>query len=142
LKIFISNAIMKIPFLASFLTIAIFIVPSSFAQVSQLLMFDDDDCSWCRKWDSEIGVIYKLTTESCQASLHQVKIGKALPNSVSINDPINYTPTFVLVHENKEVGRIVGYPGEEFFWSMLNEMIEENIPQQVQDANLANCKNT
>ena len=30
--------------------------------------------------------------------------------------PIRYTPTFVLAEDGKEVGRIEGYPGDEFFW--------------------------
>jgi hypothetical protein len=34
------------------------------------------------------------------------------------------TPTFVLVHEGEEVGRLRGYPGDEFFWGLLGGMLE------------------
>ena len=112
------------------------------AVAGNLIMFDEDDCSWCRKWDDEIGVIYSITPESCQAPLLKVKLGENLPASVAIKESIPYTPTFVFIHEEEEVGRIVGYPGEEFFWSFLNEMIEENIPQDLRNLNTENCKNT
>jgi hypothetical protein len=39
----------------------------------------------------------------------------AIPNVV-------YTPTFVLLEDGKEVGRIVGYSGDEIFWSLLIEL--------------------
>ncbi|MEM6988824.1 MAG: hypothetical protein AAF499_20155 [Pseudomonadota bacterium] len=35
------------------------------------------------------------------------------------------SPVFVLWHAGREIGRIVGYPGEEFFWPMLNELLAE-----------------
>ena len=131
---------MKNPFIALFVTLAVFVFASQFAWANKLLMFDDDDCSWCRKWDEEIGAIYHLTPESCQASLQQIKLGEKLPESVSINESVEYTPTFVLLHNDEEVGRIVGYPGQDFFWSLLNEMIDEKIPEKVQTSNAANCK--
>ncbi|MFP6748514.1 MAG: hypothetical protein VCD66_13055, partial [Alphaproteobacteria bacterium] len=34
-----------------------------------------------------------------------------------------YTPTFVLMHRGKEIGRILGYPGEDFFWAFLEELM-------------------
>ncbi len=36
-----------------------------------------------------------------------------------------YIPTFVLIDEGKEVGRIEGYPGEDFFWGMLGKLLEK-----------------
>ncbi|MGZ8368816.1 MAG: hypothetical protein ACXW3Q_08370 [Rhodoplanes sp.] len=37
-------------------------------------------------------------------------------------DPL--TPTFVLVTDNVEIGRIEDYPGEEFFFARLAKLIE------------------
>jgi hypothetical protein len=38
--------------------------------------------------------------------------------------PTRFTPTFVLVADGREVGRITGYPGEDFFWGLLQRLIE------------------
>ena len=36
--------------------------------------------------------------------------------------PIRYTPTFVLARDGREVGRIEGYPGDSFFWALLDKL--------------------
>ena len=37
--------------------------------------------------------------------------------------PIRFTPTFVLVDDGREIGRIEGYPGEDFFWGLLERLL-------------------
>ena len=48
-----------------------------------------------------------------------------VPRPADLNPlkPVIYTPTFVLIDNGKEIGRIIGYPGEDFFWGLLNEMV-------------------
>ena len=36
-----------------------------------------------------------------------------------------FTPTFVLVREGRELARIEGYPGEDFFWGLLAAMLRD-----------------
>ncbi len=109
---------------------------------SELVMFDDEYCSWCRQWEEDIGVIYHVTPEHCQAPLKKIEMGDALPDSISLKEPVVYTPTFVFFVHGKEVDRIVGYPGEEFFWSMLGDMINKGLPKNIQIENADRCKNT
>ena len=130
-KIFISSV-------AAFLCLSLMQISSA----SELIMFDADYCTWCRKWDEEIGVIYGLTPESCQAPIRKVEISDQIPDSISINKSVRYTPTFVLIHNQSEVGRIVGYQGEDFFWPMLNDLIEQNLPEEVRRSNSNQCQNS
>ena len=116
--------------------------PASASSEIELLMFDEQYCSWCKQWEEEIGVIYNVTPAHCQAPLKKIDIGDSLPDSIVLDEPVIYTPTFVLIVEGKEVGRIVGYPGQDFFWPMLDDIISEGIPQNVQAANSSQCKNT
>ncbi len=109
---------------------------------SELVMFDDEYCSWCKQWEDEIGVIYRITPEHCQAPLKKIELGDTLPDSISLKEPVVYTPTFVFLVLGKEVDRIVGYPGEDFFWSMLDDMINKGIPKNIQRENANRCKNT
>ena len=44
------------------------------------------------------------------------------PAGVAMDRPVRFTPTFVLVQDGVETGRIEGYPGEDFFWPMLAEL--------------------
>ena len=103
-----------------------------------LLMFEEEYCSWCDKWNEEIGVIYGLTPESCKARLQRVDISDGVPKDVLVDDQIVYTPTFVLVYEGSEVGRITGYPGEDFFWVWLNDLIDA-IPIQSSENQVEQC---
>ena len=119
--------------------LALGILHSSAVAANELLMIDDEFCTWCHKWEKEIGVIFNLTPESCQAPLRRVDIDDDLPKTLKIGDPVQYTPTFILIHQQEEVGRITGYPGEEFFWAMLNELLVENIPELDRNQILDHC---
>jgi hypothetical protein len=46
---------------------------------------------------------------------------------------VRYTPTFVLVDRGREIGRIVGYPGEDFFWELLAGLIKK-LPSNAERA--------
>lgn len=89
------------------------------ASAAELVMFESDSCEWCEAWHKEIGPIYPKTVESLAAPLRRVSIEEPRPADLTHVRGIHYTPTFVLVEDGKEVGRILGYPGEEFFWGLL-----------------------
>ncbi len=89
----------------------------------RLMMGTEEGCMWCARWQSEIGPIYPKTVEGQRAPLWQVDIHDPLPDGVSINRPFVFTPTFILLEDGKEIGRIEGYPGEDFFWGFLENMM-------------------
>ncbi len=100
---------------------AIFVLISS-AAAAELVMYRRDGCSWCAKWDREIGPIYSKTDISRRLPLKTVNLDR--DKDLPINRrPILYTPTFVLVEDAKEIGRIEGYPGDEFFWVRLASLL-------------------
>lgn len=89
------------------------------ARGAELVMFESATCSWCDRWHDEIGPIYPQTSESQCAPLRRVDIGAPRPDDLVDISAIVFTPTFVLVQDGKEVSRLVGYPGEDFFWPLL-----------------------
>jgi len=93
-------------------------------QAAELLMFREDGCRYCAEWERDIGEIYPRTAEARHAPLRRIDANGAPPAEVSLDGAIRYTPTFVLVEDGAEVDRIVGYPGEHAFWSLLGEMLE------------------
>ena len=98
------------------------IVPASAAE---LVMLEQDYCSWCERWHEEIGPIYPKTAESRLAPLRQVDIHTPLPADLDFLQKSHFTRTFVLIHDGREIGRILGYPGEDFFWGLLAEMMKQ-----------------
>lgn len=95
------------------------------ATAAELLMLEEDGCPWCERWHEDIGVFYHKTSEGKRAPLRRIDIHGKLPDDLAGLKKGRYTPTFVLMDEGKEVGRIRGYPGEDFFWSLLAEMMKK-----------------
>jgi len=92
-----------------------------------LLMIDDTSCSYCDLWEEEIGFMYSKSQEGKLAPLIRYQYGEKLPQEIKLLSEPVFTPTFILLEDNKEQFRIDGYPGEEFFWSFLSEYINKII---------------
>ncbi len=95
------------------------------ARAAELVMLEEHGCPWCERWDEEIGVIYHKTPEGRQAPLRRLDIHDPLPVDLRFLVKGGYTPTFILVDEGREIGRIRGYPGEDFFWGLLGQMLKK-----------------
>ena len=85
---------------------------------------EEDGCYWCERWHSEIAAIYPKTPEGKAAPLQLTDI-HALPGDVEFERRVHFTPTFILIDDGKELARIEGYPGEDFFWGLLGMMLEK-----------------
>jgi hypothetical protein len=92
---------------------------------AELVMFEQKACEWCARWHAEIGPIYPKTEEGAIAPLRRVDIHEAMPDDIAWMRGERFTPSFALIHEGREYGRIRGYPGEDFFWGLLAEMVEK-----------------
>jgi hypothetical protein len=102
-------------------------LPSTVASTAELYMFRRVGCPWCAAWDREIGPAYDKTEIGRRAPLRMVDIYGEHPPIV-LKARIIYTPTFVLVEKGREVGRIEGYPGNEFFWGLLEGLVQQLSP--------------
>lgn len=96
--------------------------PDPFAGRTVLVMVDDTNCGWCRKWDREVGVGYGRSEEGKRAPLIKILRGdrrlKRYPG-------LAYTPTFLLLVNGEERGRIVGFQGVDFFWGELGRLLQK-----------------
>lgn len=90
---------------------------------AELIMVREAGCPWCAQWDREIAPIYPRTPESRSAPLRNVYLHASDAAGVEFQGAVTFTPTFVLVESGREVGRIEGYPGEDFFWALLAELL-------------------
>ena len=86
----------------------------------KLVMVEEAGCVYCARWHAEVGQAYANGPEGKFAPLERVAIGDP---SLAYLSALRYTPTFVLVEGRKEIGRITGYPGADFFWSLLAALL-------------------
>ena len=91
----------------------------------ELVMFHSLSCKWCEAWEREVGVVYDKTTEARAAPLRRVDVHNRRPADLRALAPIVYTPTFVLLNDGRELGRITGYPGEDHFWGLLGVLLDK-----------------
>ena len=91
----------------------------------RLIMFDQEGCHWCEQWEADVGGAYHKTEESKIAPLTRMNIRDPLPEGMELAQTTVLTPTFVVLQDDTEVGRITGYPGEDFFWGLLSMLFEK-----------------
>jgi hypothetical protein len=95
---------------------------------AELVMFGERGCSWCARFEAEIGAVYPKTDEGRRAPLRRVDLDEGIPSELAHLGRPRVTPTFVLLEGGREVGRILGYPGEVHFWGLLG-MLLERLPE-------------
>ena len=88
-------------------------------------MFEQPGCIYCAQWNAEVGPEYPLTEEGKAAPLRRLQLRDPLPDGLTLVSQPVFTPTFVLMQDGVETSRIEGYPGEDFFWPLLGDMIEK-----------------
>jgi hypothetical protein len=104
---------------------AFLMVMPAAATEMRLLMVEQIGCIYCSLWHAQIGDAYPLTPEGRLAPLSTVQLREPLPEGVTLTRRPVFTPTFVLLVDGVETGRIEGYPGEDFFWGLLGRLIED-----------------
>lgn len=90
-----------------------------------LVMVEEKGCMWCARWNEEIAHIYPKTKAGQAAPLRRIDIRADRPDDLTFARSLTFTPTFVLMIDGNEVSRIEGYPGEDFFWGLLEQMLSQ-----------------
>jgi len=87
----------------------------------QLVMITTSHCPWCEAFEDEVGAGYDRTEEALTYPLRRHDFYHAMPDDLAHLTPATMTPTFIVMRDGMEVGRIVGYPGAELFWWRISE---------------------
>ncbi len=113
----------------AFVALSAFAALPGAANAAQLVVFGSAHCPYCLAWELEVGRVYPNTGEARQAPLRRLDIRAQRPADLYNIEDVHITPTFVLVDEGREVGRIVGYSGDQFFWPQLHKMLAKLHPR-------------
>ena len=93
------------------------------ARSLELVFITSEHCPFCKAWERDVGQIYDSTPYALKARLRRVDLGNvdsALPAGAV---KVFGTPTFLIVENNTEIGRIEGYQSSEMFFWALSEYI-------------------
>ena len=89
----------------------------------ELLFITSEYCPFCKAWERDVGQIYEDTPYAQKATLRRVDlkdIDSALPPRSA---DVFGTPTFLIVENNTEIGRIEGYQSSDLFFWALSEYV-------------------
>ena len=91
---------------------------------AELIMVEQQGCYYCLEWKDQLGHIYPKTPEGKYAPLKTIDITE-VDQLKGLQRDVIFTPTFVLMEDNKELGRLEGYSSEDFFWELLELILEK-----------------
>ena len=108
------------------IVLLIFTVPilSENLMAAELIMVEQQGCYYCEEWKDQLGHIYPKTPEGKYAPLKTFDITE-VDGIKGLERDVIFTPTFILMEKNKDLGRLVGYSSEDFFWELLEVILEK-----------------
>jgi thioredoxin-related protein len=89
----------------------------------ELLVFEHKDCVYCRVFRSDTLPRYRESGQETRAPIRFVSVEHADLDQLKLNGGIHMVPTFVLMQDGQEVGRITGYWAPENFFKMLSNLM-------------------
>ncbi|MGJ3261828.1 MAG: thioredoxin family protein [Salinarimonas sp.] len=95
------------------------------AQGITVTMFRRAGCPWCHTWDREIGGIWPRSDVGARHAMRMVDLDTDPMPEIVLERPVRFTPTFVVSRDGAEIGRIEGYPGQDFFWGLIERLVAE-----------------
>ena len=91
----------------------------------QVVMCRRAGCPWCHAWDREIGGIWPKSDVGARHPMLMVDLDADPIPQIALARPVRFTPTFVVARDGAEIGRIEGYPGQDFFWGLIQRLVAQ-----------------
>ena len=107
------------------ISIFLFFFPQMAFSDKLLIMVTDKNCPYCQAWEREVGSVYPNTTLSIEYRLVRVELKRPLSKFNSLTKSVHGTPTFILMNNSLEIGRIEGFSDAEMFWWLLDDIVEQ-----------------
>ena len=105
------------------------------AFAAELVMYTRNGCPFCLRFEREVAPVYAKTPEGKAAPLRRIDLPAGGVRGEGLREPVIATPTFVLVDDGREVGRITGYLNDDMFWGLLGRLVAViETPGQVQSS--------
>jgi thioredoxin-related protein len=91
----------------------------------ELLFVDRSGCPWCARFEREVLPGYGLSDLGREAPLKRVSLDAGQPKEAALDEPVRFTPTFVLLRDSREIGRVVGYMDNATFYGLVEKLLAD-----------------
>lgn len=89
----------------------------------ELVVFEHQDCTYCRAFRSDTLPLYRSNGQDVRAPVRFVRVEHSDTSTLNLNGRIEMVPTFVLMQNGRELGRIEGYWAPDNFFKMLSHLM-------------------
>ena len=103
---------------------ALLTLAASGVSAAELMMVERAGCVWCERWERDVGPAYMKSEEGRRAPLSRHSLDGGQP-PLALKEPVRFTPTFILLEDGREIGRITGYLDNAMFWGLLGVLLNK-----------------
>ena len=89
----------------------------------ELIVMEAPGCTYCDIFRRDVLPSYQASERGKDVPIRFLDINDASPEEIGLDSPVDIVPTFVVLKDHKEVGRIPGYMGPESFFHSINHLI-------------------
>ncbi len=97
--------------------------PLPHASNLELIVMEAPGCTYCELFRRDVLPSYQASERAKDMPIRFLDINDATAEALGLDSAIDIVPTFVVLKDHKEVGRIPGYVGPEFFFHSINHLI-------------------
>jgi thioredoxin-related protein len=102
-----------------------FLLLASQTLALELIMVEQAGCTYCGRFNATLAPIYPKTEVGQRAPFKRLDIGSEELKTLFLTKSVRYTPTFLLIENNKEIARQEGFISEDFFWGWIEKEVSQ-----------------
>jgi thioredoxin-related protein len=89
----------------------------------QLVVMEADGCIYCNIFRRDVLPSYEASERGKDLPVRFIDVNDVETARIELQSPIDILPTFVVIKDNREIGRIPGYVGPEDFFHSINYLL-------------------
>ena len=97
--------------------------PSTKGSNVELIVLEAPGCIYCTIFRRDVLPSYQASERARSVPVRFFDVNDSALEQLGLDGPINIVPTFVVLKNNKEIGRIPGYVGPENFYHTINYLL-------------------
>lgn len=89
----------------------------------ELVVMEADGCIYCRLFRRDVLPAFEASEQGRQMTVRFLDINNLESSKLELQSAVDIVPTFVVVRQGKEIGRIPGYVGPENFFHSIDYLL-------------------
>jgi thioredoxin-related protein len=97
--------------------------PPPTASNLQLVIMEAPGCTYCGIFRRDVLPSYEASKRAKELPVRFLDVNDQAASDLDLQTPVDIVPTFIVIKDKKEVGRIPGYVGPENFYHAINHLM-------------------